>query len=546
MKHKKKISLLLGVVMLFMLFSACGGNSTAGKGFRFSLDSSPKQFDPQYASSDSEITVISSMFEGLASVDENGKIVEGCASWSISDDGLVYTFDIKKTMWSDVGTKDEDGNELPGTQVTAHDFVFGIKRALSRDMLSPLAHKLFDIKGAYDYSKGYANEDALGVAAINDFKLEITLEKPTEDFLIKTLSPPFMPCNEAFFESTGGRYGMGEKYILTNGPFYLRTWTPDESVLLRKHTGYYGADGILPYAVRFVINPHYDNPLAAIDEGEIDVLPLTYDQIENVDDTKHKLVSLDDTVLFLAINNGDSFFKNENIRAALRDSIDWDSLGGVLHSEIYAPSTGFVTSESLMSSSEKYRTNQNGISKKIDAVSAKESFQNGLAELGLAEPPKVSLLYYDDEYSLAVARMILQFWQKNLSFYCSLEAVDRSKMNSRVMSEDYALALFDYTAKSPYASDMFAQFVSSSEGNFAGFSNAEYDRLFEEAAKNDFPRSKTEQLESFLWDHCAAIPVAFDKRVMAQSASISGLVIHPFGGGVYGSPYDFRKAGKTN
>lgn len=125
----------------------------------------------------------------------------------MSPDGLVYTFVIKDSQWSVQKSKAEDNHWKVGTPVTAQDFVFGMRRAVQPSTGSKLAEELFCIQNAEQINQGLLPVEELGVKALDDKTLEITLLYPDSTFPAKTTTTPYMPCNQAFFEYTGGAMG---------------------------------------------------------------------------------------------------------------------------------------------------------------------------------------------------------------------------------------------------------------------------------------------------------------------------------------------------
>lgn len=107
-----------------------------GKSFRFSLSAEPRQLDPQVAEDAASVAVVSALFEGLTRLDEKGKAVAAAAEWTVSEDGLTYTFRLRPSKWSN------------GDPVTADDFVFGMQRTVSPATGSGLASRLSGIQGA--------------------------------------------------------------------------------------------------------------------------------------------------------------------------------------------------------------------------------------------------------------------------------------------------------------------------------------------------------------------------------------------------------------
>lgn len=208
---KKIISISLSLLILTFCFTSC--NSTiAGSDVQMimPIDSDPLYLDPQICSSTAALNIINNCFEGLVDVDENGDIVTACAqSYSVSDDGLTYTFILRQDMQWKMTTSaknlvaTDDESEEFDTRVTAYDFAFALERAVTPETVSPFVSTLFSIKNAEEIYNGTKDISTLGITVISDYILEIELERVDLDFLYTLTTSIAMPCNEAFFEATG-------------------------------------------------------------------------------------------------------------------------------------------------------------------------------------------------------------------------------------------------------------------------------------------------------------------------------------------------------
>ena len=200
------------IILLSAFIAGCKQDTTVGKSFRFPLSSEPRQLDPQVCTDTASAAVVDAIFEALTALDENRNALPRAANWTVSQDGRSYTVTLFDNAWSD------------NTPVTAHDFEFGIKRAVMPLTKSGLAYRLYNIKNAKEINEGSKDISELGVNALDNKTLKITLNKRDNKFPERTAYAPFMPCQKSFFDSTGGRYGLETEYIMSNGAFYLKKW----------------------------------------------------------------------------------------------------------------------------------------------------------------------------------------------------------------------------------------------------------------------------------------------------------------------------------
>ena len=215
MKLTRLISLTL-ILTVFCL-SFCGCKKDYSKNYvYFDVSSEPKSLDPQTASTDEELMIVRNIFEGLLRKNEKGEIVNGvCSSYFVN--GLELTFNLKENaVWSN------------GTKLTANDFVFGLRRAVTPNVKATFADRLLSVKNAKSILEGSLSPESLGVRSEGKYTLKITLETTDEYFLDTLTTSVCMPCNEEFFKSTVGQYGLNAKCILGNGSYVLKKWNPDD------------------------------------------------------------------------------------------------------------------------------------------------------------------------------------------------------------------------------------------------------------------------------------------------------------------------------
>lgn len=237
------VSVVAMLASCLLLLSACRHDDGTGKTFLFPLDAAPQRLDPAIAQTPDELLVVNNLFEGLVRVDADGEIIPGVAfAWTVSPDGLSYTFHLRQDTHWFLGAQaqtllDESDHEF-NTQVTAQDFAHAFGRVLDPATRSPHAHL-------------FANF-AYGIHVINHHTLQITLNEPDEAFLHTLTHAAAMPVSLEFFVATRGRFGLGVRYLLSNGPFYLSLWETNR-LRLNRHEDYVGHEEVAPAAVNLLV-----------------------------------------------------------------------------------------------------------------------------------------------------------------------------------------------------------------------------------------------------------------------------------------------------
>lgn len=523
---KKLWCVLLALCLMGGCLSGCGDNDGTGGGFRFPIDAEPSALDPQMATDDAAVTVLCALFEGLTRLDESGKPVPAAADWTVSEDGLTYTFTLRDACWTANPVKGKEQPWDTPQPVTADDFLFAFERLADPATASPLAGEL----------AGIADVTA------DDKTLTVTLSTPDDDFPARMATSPFFPCHRAFFEATAGRYGLEKEYLLTNGAFRLTAWNHNESLLLYKFEQYREADAITPEAVRFVIG--VEDPVAALTGGDLSAAPLSAEQVTQVG-REMQTVSLRDAVRSVWLNTSADPLSEVHIRRALRDSIEWNSVDDLLtHQGGEIVATGYVP-PAATADGEAYRTTENSLPRVTDATAAAEQLKSGLATLypdTNASPSRIrlTLLAAEDPLSADIARYILQSWQKHLGITVKLELVSRTVLASRVKSGKYQAALYTSTPSGLTGAENLACFSSTAPDNVARLVDKGVDAALTTAKDGDPAHVYAAELA--VWNACPAIPIGFPYRYYGFAENVEDIVVRPFGGGRYQAPLDFRRA----
>ena len=244
---KGRIFALAGVALLATgVLAACGGsqkssNSEAPKAYGYTYTADPETLDYLISGKQSTKVATSNGIDGLFTNDKYGNLAPAVAEdWSVSKDGLTYTYKIRKGVkWFT-----SDGEEY--AEVTAKDFVNGLKHAA--DNKSAALYLAQDsVKGLGDYLAGN-NKDfsAVGVKAVDDYTLEYTLNQPEPFWNTKLVYSIFYPLNEEFEKSKGSDFGKATDptSLLYNGPFLLRGPTAKSSIEFVKNEKYWDKDNV--------------------------------------------------------------------------------------------------------------------------------------------------------------------------------------------------------------------------------------------------------------------------------------------------------------
>jgi len=460
---KRFLSLITAIVLVLSLASCSGGEN---KAISYSLTASPITLDPQFASDTNAHLVINNTFEGLVRLSADGEIIPGIAeSWSISPDGLTYTFNLKNgTEWYCPSSLEKEfGKEFydkfSTEKVTADDFVFAMQRAVSPKTNSSGAHRLFVIENAVAIHSGKADISSLGAYAQGDYVLVIKLRERCDDFLERLTESIFMPCNKDFFEAMNGRYGLTHKHILCNGPFYINMWSKDESISIRKNKYYSGEQEVLPSSVIFSFDYSTKTIADMLSAATVSaaILPPDCTTPENSVVVKET----PNSAFGFVFNCSDSYLKNKNLRLALCTSVDRNIFAQP--GENTALMSGLVPQSCTFGAS-SYR-DAVGIQTphiQSDLAAASSFWETAKAEL---ETSKIQLTVLCPEWMDTAVRRQLQIWQQTMgiSLAISVESKTPAEIQSAVNSGNFQIALTGIDSPYDSAVDFLASLSNSND-----------------------------------------------------------------------------------
>lgn len=233
---------------------------------RVSLWSEPPTLDPNLTQDVYSINCVEQMFLGLTNLNNEAAEIEPelAADWEISDDGLVWTFNMRQdAVWTD------------GKPVTAHDIEYSVKRAVMPETASPYAYVLYIIKNAKAINQTQVPTDTyqidtLGVEAVDDYTVQFTLEAPASYFLAISSIWTMRPVPQWAIEEHGEAWTEPGN-VVTNGPYLLEEWKHGESLTFVKNPDYYDADKVQIDRVEVGVITDLFTEVALYEAGELDV-----------------------------------------------------------------------------------------------------------------------------------------------------------------------------------------------------------------------------------------------------------------------------------
>jgi oligopeptide transport system substrate-binding protein len=219
----------------------------------------PESLDPHKTSTVYEAHILRDLFEGLVMQDQNAELIPGAAeSWTISDDGLVYTFKLRAdAVWSD------------GSPVTADDFVYAFRRLEDPATGAEYASMLYVVKNGEEVNTGKVKPEELAVRAVDPTTFEVTLKAPTPYFLEMLTHQSSYPVNKASIEKLGADW-IKPGNLVSNGAFTLAEFVPNDHIKLVKNPKFHDAANVKLDVVNYFPTEDRSTAIKRFEAGELD------------------------------------------------------------------------------------------------------------------------------------------------------------------------------------------------------------------------------------------------------------------------------------
>lgn len=508
--------------IFFSIFTSVYAESTLHRG----NGAEPETLDIHQSTGVPEANILRDLFEGLITEAADGSLIAGVAeSWIQSDDGMTWTFQLRESSkWSD------------GKQVIADDFVAAFQRALNPETASEYAFILWPLKNAKAINKGEIKDlTQLGIKAINDFSLEITLDTQTP-FLKGLLSHPMAyPIPRHILEKHDKKWTRAGNMV-SNGAYQLSEWLPQRHVKLTKNSHYRDAQTVKLDSVYFHPTVDKSSELKRFRAGELDVT-------EDVPSSQIKWVkkNLPDNfrntpyigTYYLAMNLEKEPFKdNPKLRKALSLAIDRKIITDKVTKAGELPGLSWVPPGMTGYTSQA-----------IPELALKKSERIALAKTLFAEsgynkdkPLEIEYLYNTSEDHKKIAIALSAMWKQILGVKVKLRNEEwKVYLNSRSQRQFEMIRagwIGDYNDASNFL-DLFRSDVGTM--NPSVWRNQEFDSLMQQAANQANPKKRVELMqnaERVLLAEMPLIPIYYYTTQHLLNSDLKGWVdnvmdIHP-------------------
>ncbi|MBQ4257428.1 MAG: peptide ABC transporter substrate-binding protein [Clostridia bacterium] len=527
---RKPLSFFLCLLLLLFAFSGCKEKrpKNADKDFYYILTENLSSLDPQTCCDENGLTVLRALFDGLTRMVDGKAVPAGAEEWSSNADSTVFTFTLREDRyWRSVTDNDL---EIP---VTADDFVFAFRRAVSPETKSRNASLFFPIRNAREVYEGTLPLTSLGVEAAGKYTLLITLDSSFPDFPKLLAHPAFSPCCESFFNSTSGKYGLEPRYLVTNGPFVFESyyaWEPDAYLNLLRNAHYESSFDVFPASITFTIDPSAENLPEKLAESTVCIAEIQKSDLNKAQDLGLRVESLSRSTCGLCFNLQDELMQYPEIRRAFAATVDRKLLSENLPDR--ATLADNLIPPDMTFREQSYRSL---VGERVlipfDST-APQAAAGRLSALEYDTMPSVSVFCADDDETKTLVNQLIISWNREMGNYFNMNPLPEKELRTAVAYGNYQVAFFPVSPSNEKAASILDMFSSQNPDNPTFLNNESYDALL-----GRYELGAMLSAEKYLSEQAVFYPICYESGYYAFAPGVSGITIYPYRGGI-----DFTQA----
>ncbi|AVE78063.1 ABC transporter substrate-binding protein [Klebsiella michiganensis] len=461
--------------------------------------SEPSSLDPHKVESDVENNIISDLFEGLVSVSPAGEIEPRLAEKWENKDNTVWTFHLRPGVtWSD------------GTAITAQDIVWSWQRLVSPLTASPYASypgNMHIVNGA-EIAQGQKAPETLGVKAIDDATLEVTLTQPNAAFLAMLAHPSLVPLDKVLISRYGDKWTKPE-HIVTSGPYKLSQWVVNERIVAERNPRYWDNAHTVINKVTYLPISSETADVNRYKAGEIDIVyTVPINQFAQLKKTMGDQLDVSPQLAtyYYEFNTTRPPFNDPRVRRALNMALDKDIIAEKVLGQGQRPA--WLISQPDIGGVKLHNPEYASWPREKRIAEAKKL----LSEAGYNEthPLVFNLLYNTSESHQRIAIAASSMWKKNLGVEAKLQNQEWKTMLDAMHTHNFDAVRYAWIADYDDAATFLNNFRTGDSENTSQYSNPAYDEALRNAAKasDTTARGKFyQQAEDLLGQDVPAIPV---------------------------------------
>ncbi|MBP1039742.1 peptide ABC transporter substrate-binding protein [Vagococcus sp. BWB3-3] len=532
----KKTSTIIIALSAVLLLGACGNSAqptnkqevASAREFGVSLDAEVSTVDPALSQDTVSNEVINQVMEGLYRLDPSGKPIPAMAEKEadISPDGLTYTFTLKDHVkWSD------------GSLVTANDFVYAWQRVADPATGSNYANLMYFLKNGEKINLAGGDPNSLGVKALDDTTLEVTLETPTPYFSSLITGTTFFPVKEDFATEQGDDFATNSDTLLYNGPFILTDWDGTSSQwTYQKNQDYWDADNVQLDLITNQVIKEIHTGFNLYQNQELDKINLTGEFAKQNAESPDFVSTLAARSTYIELDHANNpALQNQHLREALALVINSEQVADNIIQDGSKAIHGLVTTQLMENPKTGLDFREDaGAYLTYDVKKATDLWQTAKKELQI-DTLELELVMDDDDTTKKVAEALQAEIEDNLTgIKLTLKRVPKKMRVELGDAGKFDLLLSGWGADKLDATAFLDLFTTDSSFNSGSFSNLTYDKLMEQVQTdwNNDPQKRYEGMiaaEKILMEDVGIIPLYQKSNASLISPKVNGLVTYPVG-----------------
>ena len=485
---KRVLAAFLSMAMVAGLATGCGtpgggksdSDSADGKVFRYAVNTLPTTLDPTKGQSIGDNEIQHAVTEGLTR-NTAGDIKPGIAeSWDESEDGLTYTFHLRKdAKWSD------------GEPITAADFEYSWKRLVNPETASPYAFIGDCLKNGQAIEQGKMDVEELGVKAVDDTTLEVTLEHPTSYFLsLIGSSGQFAPLRQDIVEKYGTDFAATSEKNVYSGPFVM-TSSEDNVWTFEKNDNYWDKDSINLDKCELNYVENTDTQLSMYEAGDLDYVQVPTAYVSDYKDKAEVFANGNVDFCYINSKSDNPVLGNKNFRLALNYALNRNDYNKLANADTYTAFNGLVfpgLQAKGTTYGEAYDLNSYSYPLDGDQDKATEYLNAAMQELGIANASDITVevVTTDADSSKRIVETLQEQWQNALGINVKIRQVTYADIYGKVFPEhDYEIGYGGWGSDYDDPYSYLELFKGDSSYNYSQYENPEVDQLL--TASQDEP-----------------------------------------------------------
>ncbi len=520
------------ITMVLMIMCFCWSApvfaSNEKKTATYIVKHEPEVLDPGLAAEYSHMAIMPNIFEGLKRIDNHGKLQPGVAEKTvISEDGLTYTFYLNKNAkWCD------------GKPLTSHDFVYAWERVINAATGADYAWLMLPyIKNAQAYFDKKVGFEKVGILAIDDYTLEVTLAEPTPYFAELTAFWSYAPVRKDVVESGAGWHRKAET-LICNGAFRVSNIKFGQSLTLVRNENYHDKERVQLDVVKYEFVEDANTALSAFEAGKVDGISFLPDsEIPRLKMTSNSFKSLPKIeTQFIDINVKEKPYDDVRVRRALnlainkKEIVDSVLRGGQIPATALVPPGITFGGEDFRLAGGDLEGSTTGDIEEARRLLADAGYPGGKGF------PIVKIKTNGDKEYEVIAKM----WEDNLGIKTELITREWKIHIKELKALEFQIARGGWTGDYNHPSTFLDIFTPNSGTNYTNWLDDEYVNIIMAAHKETDTKKQLElyhQAEKILIDAAPIIPLYYNRFSILMKPDLKGWYQSPLGIFIFGDAY---------